>query len=171
MFRVIDYWITLFNLLPLEGGGLRWGWGNFIHLCPQVNYFIGKLERYKNDKEMYNLITRLGISWITPLFQYCVIVYFHICKDYCIYLGTDLSLRGAKQRSSLIHLYLQYFTKNQKLRTDNLILSLFPFEQGLTHFLFPPPHPSPLPPRGEGKFALKIFCNLYFNRKLKIKNW
>ena len=127
MFRVIDYWITLFNFLPLEeritlfnllhleGGGLRWGWGNFIHLCPQVNYFIGKLERYKNDKEMYNLITILGISWITH-YSNIVLLYISIFAKIIVFILVPICHCEEQSNEAVSSIY----TYSILLKTKNL---------------------------------------------------
>jgi hypothetical protein len=32
--------ISLPRLLPLEGGGLRWGWGNLIQIYPKGKHFM-----------------------------------------------------------------------------------------------------------------------------------
>ena len=51
---------------------------------------FGIMEYCKSAKMVVNII--IFVFYLFPIFHHCFIAYFHIWKDYCIYLDTDLSL-------------------------------------------------------------------------------
>jgi len=100
-------------------------------------------------------IVNVVFSWF-PIFHYCIIPTFHHCLS--LFLYNSFYFHSIPDTHDLIAIF------HCEERSDEAISSTY------THFSFSPPHPSPLPQRGEGKFALNIIYILTENWKQKTGN-
>ena len=100
-------------------------------------------------------IVNVVFSWF-PIFHYCIIPTFNHCLS--LFLYNSFYFHSIPDTHDLIAIC------HCEERSDEAISSTY------THFSFSPPHPSPLPQRGEGKFALNIIYILTENWKQKTGN-